>query len=121
LTEKEFEIIKTHAVEGEKIIGQMIKQTGEVDFLHSAKLIATYHHERWDGTGYPYGLKGADIPLQGRLMAIVDVYDALVSERPYKKPMTHGEAVDIIIKESDRHFDPVIVDVFREVNHLFVL
>jgi len=121
LTEDEFEIIKTHAKEGEKIIDQMIKQTGEAEFLHSAKLVAAYHHERWDGTGYPYGLKELDIPLAGRIMAIIDVYDALVSKRPYRKPFTHKEAVDIIVGESGKHFDPKIVDAFIKVSDSFNL
>ena len=121
LTEEEFEQIKTHTLEGEKIIFQMIKQTGEAEFLHNAKLVAVYHHERWDGTGYPYGLKEQDIPLPGRIMAIVDVYDALVSDRPYRKAMSHEDAVDIITKESGTHFDPLIVEAFTDVSHLFRL
>ena len=121
LTNEEFEIIKTHTSEGERIIEKMIKQTGEAEFLHNAKLVAAYHHERWDGTGYPYGLKGTEIPLPGRIMAIVDAYDAIVSERPYRKAMTHDEAVDIINKESGQHFDPLIVNAFNDVSSLFKL
>ena len=121
LTEDEFEKVKNHTIEGEKIIDEMIKQTGEAEFLHNAKLVAAYHHERWDGTGYPYALKGTDIPLPGRIMAIVDVYDALVSERPYRRPMTHEEAVDIIISKSGTLFDPKIVDAFTKVSYSFKL
>ena len=121
LTDEEFEEVKTHTLEGEKIIYQMIKQTGEAEFLHNAKLVAVYHHERWDGTGYPYGLKGQDIPLPGRIMAIVDVYDALVSDRPYRKAKTHDEAIKIITDESGTHFDPSIVDAFTDVSHKFRL
>ena len=121
LTDDEFEVVKTHTLEGEKIIYQMIKQTGEAEFLHNAKLVAVYHHERWDGTGYPYGLKEQDIPLPGRIMAIVDVYDALVSDRPYRKAMSHEKAVEIIIKEAGTHFDPLIVDAFADVSHQFRL
>jgi len=121
LTEEEFEIIKTHTTEGEKIIDKMIKQTGEAEFLHSAKLVAGYHHERWDGTGYPYALKDNVIPLPGRLMAIIDVYDALTSERPYRMPYTHEEAVDIIMNESGKHFDPQIAEAFYKVNRQFLL
>jgi len=121
LSENEFEIVKTHTLEGEKIIDKMIKQTGEAEFLHTAKLVAAYHHERWDGTGYPYGLKGTDIPLPGRIVAIIDAYDAIVSERPYRKAMTHDEAVEIINNESGQHFDPSIVDAFNNVSSLFKL
>jgi len=119
LTEEEFNIMKTHCVEGEEIINQMAARAGDDEFLRNAKLFAGYHHERWDGTGYPYGLKENDIPIQGRIMAIVDVYDALVSERPYKKPFSHEEAVSIISDSSGSHFDPVIVDVFLSVAEKF--
>ena len=120
LSEEEFDIIKTHAAEGEKIIDDIIKESGDEAFLQSAKLFAGYHHERWDGMGYPRGLKGTDIPLQGRVMAIVDVYDALVSERSYKKAFTHEKAVEIILENRGKQFDPKIVDVFSEVNSLFL-
>jgi putative two-component system response regulator len=113
LDAEEFGIMKAHAAEGERIIEKAIMQTGNAEFLHNAKLIAANHHERWDGSGYPRGLRGRDIPLQGRIMAIIDVYDALVSERPYKKAFSHEEAYGIIIGESGKHFDPAIVDVFK--------
>jgi len=119
LTAEEFEIIKTHSVEGERIIDEIIKKSGDEIFLHNAKLFAGYHHERWDGTGYPRGLKGTDIPLQGRIMAIADVYDALVSDRSYKKAYSHKRAVEIILENRGKQFDPNIVDVFIEVNGLF--
>jgi putative two-component system response regulator len=115
LSEEEFDIIKNHALEGEKIIDQTIYRTGEAEFLNSAKLIAGFHHERWDGTGYPHKLKGKDIPLHGRIMAIIDVYDALVSERPYKKAFPHSTAVEIITGDSGTHFDPLIADVFSSI------
>ena len=121
LTEDEFTIMKTHCAEGEEIINQMAARAGDDEFLRNAKLFAGYHHERWDGTGYPYGLKENDIPIQGRIMAIVDVYDALVSERPYKKPFSHEEAVSIISDSSGSHFDPVIADVFLKVAEKFVV
>jgi len=120
LTKEEFEIIKTHAVEGEKIIDDIISESGDETFLHNAKLFAGYHHERWDGMGYPHGLKGTDIPLQGRIMAIADVYDALVSERSYKKAFTHERAVEIILESKGKQFDPKIVDVFIDVNCAFL-
>jgi len=115
LTEEEFATMKTHALAGERIIDQMIARTGEAEFLHNAKLFAGYHHEYWDGTGYPYGLKGTAIPLQGRIMAIVDVYDALISKRPYKKAFTSAEAIDIIMAEAGKHFDQKIAEVFFAV------
>jgi len=121
LTDTEFDIVKTHTTEGEKIIDQMIKQTGEAEFLYIAKLVAVYHHERWDGTGYPYGLKGDEIPLPGRIMAVIDVYDALVSDRPFRKAMPHEEAVDIINRESGSHFDPKIIAAFNKVSKSFKL
>jgi putative two-component system response regulator len=115
LNNDEFEQMKSHPMEGARIIDRMIEHTGEEEFLHNAKLFAEYHHEHWDGTGYPHGLKGTEIPLQGRIMAIVDVYDALVSRRSYKEPYTEEEAVRIISTNAGRHFDPEIVEVFLEV------
>jgi len=116
LTKEEFEIMKSHSLEGESIINKTIKRTGNTFFLQNAKMFAAYHHERWDGSGYPYGLKGDAIPLPGRLMAIIDVYDALVSERPYKKTFTHEKALEIIAKDSGKHFDPLLADVFKDVS-----
>jgi len=116
LTQEEFVAMKLHALEGERIIEKAIRQTGDAEFLNNAKMIAAYHHECWDGTGYPYGLKGENIPLQARIMAIIDVYDALVSERPYKKAFSHEDAMEIILKGSGKHFDPSIVKIFSEVN-----
>jgi putative two-component system response regulator len=118
LTEDEYEIMKSHAVEGERIIDEIISKTGEGDFLRNAKLFAGTHHERWDGKGYPRGLKETEIPLQGRIMAIVDVYDALVSERPYKVAFSDDEAVKIIMENSGTHFDPKIAEIFFEVKDL---
>ncbi|MCL2102133.1 MAG: HD domain-containing protein [Fibromonadales bacterium] len=112
LTPDEFMKIRNHTTEGKQIIDQMIAQTGNTQFLHHAKLFAEYHHERWDGKGYPHGLKGKEIPLQGRIMAIVDVYDALVSERPYKPSFPHEKAIAIIQKDSGTSFDSQIVEIF---------
>jgi putative two-component system response regulator len=120
LTEAEYETMKNHVSEGERIIDEIIARTGEGEFLKNAKLFAGYHHERWDGKGYPRGLKGRDIPLQGRIMAIVDVYDALVSERPYKEAYIHDEAVRIIMENAGTHYDPEIAKVFFEVKDLFI-
>jgi len=116
LTKEEYEVIKSHSQEGESIINKTIKRTGNAVFLQNAKMFAAYHHERWDGNGYPYALCGAAIPLPGRLLAIIDVYDALVSERPYKKTFTHEEAMDIIVNDSGKHFDPLIANVFKDVS-----
>jgi len=115
LTDDEFTVIKTHSIAGERLIEHMIERTGEADFLKSAVQFAAYHHEKWNGGGYPYGLKGTDIPLHGRIMAIVDVFDALTTERPYKKAFTSEDAFSIIKKEAGTHFDPDIANVFYEV------
>jgi putative two-component system response regulator len=116
LTDEEFRVIKKHCTEGERIIDRLIAKTKKDDgFLRHAKLFAGYHHEKWNGAGYPRGLSGQDIPLEGRIMAVADVYDALVSRRPYKEPFTHGQAVDIIKKDSGTHFDPDIAAAFLKV------
>jgi putative two-component system response regulator len=119
LTTDEYEIIKTHAIEGEKNIDRIVTRTGNEAFLYHAKMFAGYHHERWDGFGYPHGLKGTDIPLQGRIMAVADVFDALVSVRPYKKSISYDDALNIIKSNAGKHFDPNIVDVFLEVREMF--
>jgi putative two-component system response regulator len=115
LTDEEFSLIKKHCAEGERIVDEIINKTKDDGFLLHAKKFAGSHHEKWNGTGYPRGLKEEEIPLEGRLMAIADVYDALVSERPYKKPYTHEQAVEIIKDGRGIHFDPKIVDVFMTV------
>ncbi|MDR0469726.1 MAG: response regulator [Peptococcaceae bacterium] len=112
LTDEEFGVMKTHPSAGKLVIDNLISRTDGVEFLLDAKLASVYHHERWDGKGYPYGLKETDIPLQGRIVAIIDVYDALVSERPYKKPLTDEEARGIIRDGAGKHFDPEITNVF---------
>ena len=115
LTNEEFDSMKSHCIEGEKTIDRIISKTSDDGFLLHAKRFAGYHHEKWDGTGYPRKLNGLEIPLEGRLMAIADVYDALISERPYKKAFPHEQAVEIINKDSGTHFDPKIVEVFLNV------
>ena len=90
----------------------MLEGITDEDYLKFASDIAVYHHERWDGTGYPEGLSGEDIPLCARIMAIADVYDALVSKRCYKEAMTVEEAVAEIKREAGSHFDPELTDVF---------
>ena len=120
LTSEEFEEIKKHTTFGGKIISRIISKTPDSDFLQYAKIFAETHHEKWDGSGYPHGLKGYEIPLFGRLMAIADVYDALVTDRPYKVAFPHHEAVQIILEGSGKHFDPALVDLFMKVHHEFV-
>ena len=115
LTPEEFEIMKTHVTAGVDAIEQIMKKTKEHIFLNQALLITGTHHEKWDGTGYPIGLKGNNIPLEGRLMAIADVYDALISERPYKKAFSHAEACKAIEDGNGSHFDPVLIDIFKKV------
>jgi len=112
LTKDEFDKIKTHAAEGERIINNIIAESGDETFLQYAKMFAGYHHERWDGKGYPYGLKGEEIPLQGRIMAVADVYDALVSKRSYKKAFSHNDALEMIKESSGTHLDPALVNIF---------
>jgi len=120
LTNEEFEIMKTHAIEGERIIDRIISLTGSnIDLLNYAKLFAGSHHERWDGKGYPRGLDRTNIPIEGRIMSIIDVYDALVSERPYKKPFTSEEAAKIIMDSTGEMFDPLIAETFFEVKDRF--
>ena len=119
LTDEEFEKIKTHTVFGEKIIEKIKLNTTEHTFLEHARILASTHHEKWDGSGYPKGLKGLAIPLQGRLMAIADVYDALVSERSYKEAYSHAEAVTIIKNDSGIHYDPDLVTIFLSVADKF--
>ena len=116
LNESEVAIMRTHVQIGHSAIASAARNLGDyTPFFEVAQEIALSHHERWDGSGYPQGLKGEEIPLAGRLMAIADVYDALVSERAYKSAMTHGEALEIIAAERGRQFDPLLVDVFLEV------
>jgi len=115
LTNDEFTVMKTHASEGGDIIEGTIGELEEQDYLDMAHDVARYHHERWDGTGYPDGLKGEEIPLCARIMAVADVFDALVSHRCYKEPMSIDEAYRIITEESGTHFDPEIVRIFIKI------
>jgi putative two-component system response regulator len=115
LTGDEFEEMKKHAIFGEEIIDRIQKCTNENAFLTHAKILAGTHHERWDGSGYPRGTVSRNIPLQGRIMAIADVYDALVSKRPYKEPFSHETAMKIMWAARGSQFDPVILDAFVAV------
>ena len=118
-TDDEYELIKAHTSLGEQVIDRI--KSGAVDnaFLDYAKIFAAAHHEKWDGSGYPRGLKGEDIPLLGRMMAIADVYDALVSPRQYKKAFPASEAVAIILDGRGTHFDPMLTDLFGRISDKF--
>ena len=112
--------MKRHTVLGRDAIrAAEIRVKSEGSFLRVASEIAYGHHERWDGTGYPQGIGGEDIPLSARLMALADVYDALVSKRVYKPPMPHAAAVEIIREGRGSHFDPEVLDVFLETTDAF--
>ncbi|HAM32444.1 MAG TPA: two-component system response regulator [Deltaproteobacteria bacterium] len=118
LTPQEFEIMKTHTTVGARIL-----RDSDSPFLQAAETFALSHHERWDGKGYPLGLKEKEIPLEGRIMNIIDQYDALRSKRPYKPPFGHETAVKIITegdeKTSPEHFDPKILGIFRKYSDVF--
>ncbi len=111
LTEEEFDIIKEHTINGAFILSSL---AGEM-----ARDVALFHHERWDGSGYPYNLKEQDIPLCARIVALVDVYDALRMARYYKKAVPHGDARQAILDERGGHFDPRLVDAFEEIHEAF--
>lgn len=120
LDPEEFELIKTHTTHGRNAIARAEEILGTPDeFLRNAREIAHSHHERWDGNGYPEGLKGEAIPLSARLMAIADVYDALISSRAYKAGMPHAKAVEIISSGRGTQFDPKILDVFMTIHERF--
>jgi putative two-component system response regulator len=119
LTDEEFEEMKKHTIYGEEALRITEQKLGGDSFLHLAREIAYTHQEKWDGTGYPQGLKGDEIPISGRLMALADVYDALISKRVYKPPFPHEKAVEIIVEGKGRHFDPDIVDAFVELEATF--
>jgi len=122
LTREEFEIMKKHSIIGGDAISSALRQTGiKTSFLDMAKVIAYYHHERWDGKGYPFCLKGEDIPLSARVISLADVYDALTSKRVYKDAFDHRTAKKIIISEAGRQFDPDIVDAFLKREKDFVI
>jgi putative two-component system response regulator len=119
-TPEEMEIMKTHTTLGRDAIEAAEKQLGmQVEFLTLAKEIAYGHQEKWDGSGYPQGLAGDNIPISARLMAVADVYDALISRRVYKEGMPHEKAVGIIIEGKGKHFDPDMVDAFLELQDEF--
>ena len=113
LTDDEFKQIQSHTVSGGEIITKAMENVDEGSgYLNEAKNLAEYHHEKWNGKGYPYGLSGEDIPLSARIMAVADVFDALVSRRSYKEPFTIEKAFDIIKSDAGTHFDAEIVRAF---------
>ena len=120
LTDEEFEIMKGHPQIGAEALSIAEKQLGSSSFLRVAKEISLTHHEKWNGTGYPNQLSGDDIPLSGRLMALADVYDALISKRVYKPAFTHEQAKAIILEGDGIHFDPEVVQAFLTVEDAFV-
>jgi len=119
LTDDEFEDMKFHVSASVDAIERIIKKTHEDDFFDHAMKMAGTHHEKWDGTGYPIGLKGRNIPLEGRIMAIADVYDALISKRQYKDAISHGTACRIIEEGAGTQFDPKLIEVFKKVKGEF--
>ena len=114
LTEEEFEIMKTHTTAGKEIMEQAIEKVHGESYLTEARNLAAYHHEKWNGKGYPEGLKGEEIPLSARIMAVADVFDALVSKRVYQPAMPFEDAMNIILDGAGEHFDPKVAEVFAE-------
>ena len=119
LTREEFEEMKMHTVYGRDTLASAEKMLGSNSFLRYAREIAYTHHEKWDGSGYPEQISGDRIPLSGRLMALADVYDALISRRVYKPPFGHQKAVSMIVNGRGAHFDPRLIDAFLEIQDEF--
>lgn len=119
LTSDEYRRIQQHTVVGGECIRQIQRRVGDPMFLELAREIAMHHHEKWDGSGYPQGLAGEEIPLAARIVAVADVYDALSVRRVYKDPYPHEVCVEKIRKDAGRHFDPEIVEVFISIQHQF--
>jgi putative two-component system response regulator len=119
LTPEEFEIMKTHTLIGSSTLQTVHSKYPNNTFLNMGIEIARSHHEKWDGSGYPDGLAGENIPLSARIMAIADVYDALRSKRPYKEPFSHQQSFEIILKGAGNHFDPVVIETFMTLEPKF--
>ena len=119
LTDEEMAIMKKHPIYGAEAIAKSEKKLTTKSFLKYAKEISLSHHEKWDGTGYPNGLKGASIPISGRLMALADVYDALISKRVYKPAFPHEKAAQIITEGRGTHFDPDVLEAFLAIQDKF--
>ncbi len=118
-TKEEFEIMQKHCEFGANIIRRAMQKLKFKSFLQIAEQLTLGHHEKWDGTGYPRGLKKDEIPLSARIMAVADVYDALRAKRQYKKAFSHQKAYEILIKDSGTHFDPDIIDSFVNIADQF--
>jgi len=119
LTEEEFEVMKTHASVGGRVVNDVLAGVTDTEYMKFASDMAKYHHEWWDGTGYPDGLKGEEIPLSARMMAIADVLDALISERCYKAPIPFDDAILVMKGESGTHFDPKLIGILLEYRENF--
>ncbi len=120
LDDKEFEIMKSHTLIGSRTLNEALQKAPGAGYLRIAAEIARHHHEKFDGSGYPDGLEGDQIHIASRIFALADVYDALVSRRPYKKPFSHDRARAIIIEGRGSHFDPTVVDAFMQCEKSFV-
>lgn len=118
LSDEEFDVMKSHTTIGGDLFAHLKMSIPDYEFAELAEFIAKYHHERWDGKGYPCGLKGKDIPLVARIMSIVDVYDALTSKRPYKEAFSHEKAMSLIVKGSGTQFDPELIEEFMNINNV---
>ncbi|MBR3525219.1 MAG: HD-GYP domain-containing protein, partial [Lachnospiraceae bacterium] len=112
LTDEEFAMMKSHTTAGSRVIESAMSLVSDSSYLQEARNLATYHHERWDGKGYPSGKAGEDIPLSARIMAVADVFDALVSKRSYKEPFSFEKAMNIIQEGAGSQFDPRIAQIF---------
>ncbi len=120
LSVEEFEIMKTHALIGGDTLKAADEEAGGNSFLEMGRDIAYSHHEKWDGSGYPYGILGPDIPLPARIVALGDAYDAMTTKRPYKEPFSHEKTRQIILEGTGRHFDPEVVEAFLKREHKFI-
>ena len=114
-TDEDYEIMKNHAKAGQEVIKKNMTKVVDQKFVDVAAGIAAYHHEKWDGSGYPEGLKGTDIPLGARIVALADVFDALVAKRPYKESMAIEKAISIMKKDRGMSFEPILFDVFESM------
>ena len=119
LSSEERRLMEQHPLIGADTLVAIRKRTGDDDLINMGIQVALYHHERWDGTGYPFGLAGEDIPLAARICAVADVYDAMTSKRVYKNAMSHEVAHKIIVESSGTHMDPSIAAIFDRLNTQF--